>query len=75
MARERAMDGSRWIEREWQSAESRRRWRAVVECLSRWRDRARQRRQLSGLDERMLADIGINRCDVMRECAKRFWEE
>jgi uncharacterized protein YjiS (DUF1127 family) len=75
MARERAMDGSRWIEREWQSAEPRRQWRAVVECLSRWRDRARQRRQLSGLDERMLADIGINRCDVMRECAKRFWEE
>ena len=69
------MDGTRWIEREWQAMEPRPLWRAVVECLSRWRNRARQRRELAALDERMLADIGINRCDVMRECAKRFWED
>jgi uncharacterized protein YjiS (DUF1127 family) len=75
MERERAMDGSRWIEWERQSPAPRPRWHAIVECLSRWRNRARQRRQLATLDDRMLADIGINRCDVMRECAKRFWED
>ena len=68
------MDGGRWIEWEWQVPTPRRRWRAVFECLSLWRDRARQRRQLAALDDRMLADIGINRCDVMRECDKHFWE-
>jgi uncharacterized protein YjiS (DUF1127 family) len=74
MERERTMDGGRWIEWERQSAEPRWRWDAVVACLSRWLDRARQRRQLATLDDRLLADIGINRCDVMRECDKRFWE-
>lgn len=69
------MDGGRWIEWERQSAAPWPRWRAVLECLSLWRDRARQRRQLAALDERLLADIGINRCDVMRECDKRFWED
>ncbi len=68
------MDGAQWIEREWQSADPRRRWRTVLECLSHWRDRARQRRQLATLDDRLLADIGISRCDVMRECDKHFWE-
>jgi uncharacterized protein YjiS (DUF1127 family) len=75
MERERTMDGTRWIEREWQAMEPRPFWRAAVECLSLWRNRARQRRQLATLEDRMLADIGINRCDVMRECAKRFWED
>lgn len=41
--------------------------------LSCWRDRARERRQLAGLDARALADIGITRLDVARECAKPFW--
>jgi uncharacterized protein YjiS (DUF1127 family) len=74
MERERTMDGTRWIEREWQSPTPHLRWHALVECISRWRNRARQRRQLATLDDRMLADIGINRCDVMRECDKHFWE-
>jgi uncharacterized protein YjiS (DUF1127 family) len=76
MERERSMDGGRWIDREWQASPRQRRgWRAVIETVSLWRDRARQRRQLAVLDERLLADIGINRCDVMRECDKRFWED
>jgi uncharacterized protein YjiS (DUF1127 family) len=76
MERERSMDGAQWIDREWQAEPKQRRgWRALVETVSLWRARARQRRQLAVLDDRMLADIGINRCDVMRECDKRFWED
>ena len=70
------MDGTRWIDREWTAAPQQRGgWRAILDSLSRWRDRARQRRQLSELDDRLLADIGITRCDVMRECDKHFWED
>jgi uncharacterized protein YjiS (DUF1127 family) len=70
------MDGGRWIEWEWQASPPRQRplWRAARECLSLWLGRARQRRQLATLDDRLLADIGISRCDVMRECDKPFWE-
>lgn len=38
-----------------------------------WQERARQRRHLSELDERMLQDIGVTRADVDREIAKPFW--
>jgi uncharacterized protein YjiS (DUF1127 family) len=75
MERERTMDGARWIDGEWQASHRQRRgWRTIIESVSLWRDRARQRRQLATLDDRMLADIGITRCDVMRECDKPFWE-
>jgi uncharacterized protein YjiS (DUF1127 family) len=74
-ARERSMDSGRWIECDWQAATPRQRrsWGAIITSISRWRDRARQRRQLASLDDRMLADLGISRCDVMRECDKPFW--
>ncbi|MEE8445811.1 MAG: DUF1127 domain-containing protein [Alphaproteobacteria bacterium] len=39
-----------------------------------WRDRARQRRRLLELDDRMLRDIGVTRSDVVRESDKPFWE-
>jgi len=69
------MDGGRWTQWEWQRTTARQpRWREVLGCISLWRDRARQRRQLAALDERSLADIGISRCDVRRECDKPFWE-
>jgi uncharacterized protein YjiS (DUF1127 family) len=75
MERERSMDGARWIDRDWQiSRRQQRGWRAIIESVSLWRDRARQRRPLATLDDRMLADISISRCDVMRECDKSFWE-
>jgi len=44
-----------------------------VETLALWRDRARQRRILAALDERMLSDIGRSRAAVKRESAKPFW--
>ncbi len=38
-----------------------------------WSERARQRRQLAALDDRMLKDIGLTRADVMSETDKPFW--
>ena len=37
-------------------------------------ERGRQRRALAKLDDRMLSDIGISRCDVERELEKAPWE-
>jgi uncharacterized protein YjiS (DUF1127 family) len=45
----------------------------VLATLVRWRDRARQRRQLAQLDARGWADIGVTRSDAIKECAKPFW--
>lgn len=36
-------------------------------------ERARQRRSLRELDDRLLRDVGLSRCDVAIECAKPFW--
>jgi uncharacterized protein YjiS (DUF1127 family) len=38
-----------------------------------WQERARQRRRLAELDDRMLKDIGLTRADVSREVEKPFW--
>lgn len=38
-----------------------------------WQQRARQRRQLAGLDDWQLEDIGISRAEAQREAAKPFW--
>lgn len=41
--------------------------------LALWRDRARQRRCLARLDDRLLRDIGLTRRDAEHEAAKPFW--
>jgi uncharacterized protein YjiS (DUF1127 family) len=46
----------------------------LPETLSLWQDRARQRRCLARLDDRLLRDIGIDRADALREIRKPFWE-
>lgn len=33
----------------------------------------RQRRRLAELDDRILKDIGLTRCDVMQETSRPFW--
>lgn len=38
-----------------------------------WRDRARTRRQLEMLDDRLLRDIGITRLQARSEAEKPFW--
>ncbi len=52
--------------------------RALVrafDAVETWRERRRDRDVLSRLDDRMLADIGLSRGDVMREIAKPFWRD
>ena len=39
-----------------------------------WQERARGRKELEQLDDRMLRDIGINRIDALREADKPFWK-
>lgn len=43
----------------------------AIFCL--WRQRARTRKQLAVLDERMLADAGISIADREAELDKPFW--
>ncbi len=45
----------------------------VFTTVLEWQERARQRRRLSELDDRMLKDIGLSRADVHREIEKPFW--
>jgi uncharacterized protein YjiS (DUF1127 family) len=66
------MDGGQWIER--RRPAKGRGVRKILTVLSVWNERARERRQLATLDDRLLSDIGISRCDVVREYDKPFWE-
>jgi uncharacterized protein YjiS (DUF1127 family) len=45
----------------------------AADLLLTWQERARQRRLLAGLDDRMLDDIGIGHDEVLREADKPFW--
>ncbi len=47
--------------------------RRLRAMLRLWAERARDRRQLARLDERLLADIGLTRDDADRICATPFW--
>jgi uncharacterized protein YjiS (DUF1127 family) len=47
--------------------------RRMAAAMVAYYDRARQRRALEGLDDRMLKDIGLSRADVHGECRKPFW--
>jgi len=46
---------------------------SVRATLETWFLRARQRRQLLSLSDRMLKDIGISRADAVAEGEKPFW--
>ena len=48
--------------------------RKALVTLRTWHWRARTRRQLLTLGDRMLADIGVSRMDASREAAKPFWQ-
>lgn len=43
------------------------------DMVLQWMERARQRRMLATLDDRMLDDIGIGHAEVLRESDKPFW--
>jgi uncharacterized protein YjiS (DUF1127 family) len=44
------------------------------DLLLSWTDRARQRRRLRALDDRMLRDIGVGRAAAWAEAKKWFWQ-
>ena len=46
---------------------------SVMNTLLIWDRRHRDRLHLTGLDERMLRDIGVTSADVAHEAAKPFW--
>jgi uncharacterized protein YjiS (DUF1127 family) len=60
LARRRAGDLALWLRR-------------AADLLLIWHERARQRRQLTSLNDRMLRDLGLTRADVMAETSKPFW--
>lgn len=45
----------------------------LFDMFMAWLDRARQRRHLAELDDRMLRDIGLSRAEVDGEISQRFW--
>lgn len=45
----------------------------ILAALLRWRERARQRRQLLEMSDHMLRDIGITRADARAEAERPFW--
>jgi len=66
------MDGSTWIALP-KPAPRASHLAGLIALLRRWHHRAGERRVLARLDDRMLADIGINRLEQARECGKPFW--
>ena len=60
LARRRVGDLALWLRR-------------AADLLLIWHERARQRRQLTSLNDRMLRDLGLTRADVMAESSKPFW--
>ncbi len=46
-----------------------------LSTLRQWRRRAQDRRQLAGLSDLMLQDIGITRADAEYLASKPFWKE
>jgi uncharacterized protein YjiS (DUF1127 family) len=47
----------------------------LLDLLSNWLRRARERRALQGLDDGMLKDIGLTRVDIEFEVHKPFWRD
>ena len=47
--------------------------RAALGAVDLWHQRARQRRQLSVLEDRLYSDIGVTAGDAHRESQKPFW--
>ena len=46
---------------------------SIAAVFGRWIARREQRQSLLDLDDRLLRDIGISRCDALREGERPFW--
>jgi uncharacterized protein YjiS (DUF1127 family) len=49
------------------------RWRQYKRLLGAWRSRCQSRRELMGLSDRYLDDIGITRSSAGYQASKLFW--
>ncbi len=47
---------------------------AAFRTLWSWQYRYRYRRELGGLDDHLLRDIGVTHLDAQAESAKHFWQ-
>ena len=43
--------------------------------IALWRDVSRQRRELGGMSDLVLKDIGLSRVDAEREARRPFWDQ
>ncbi|WPP47142.1 DUF1127 domain-containing protein [Pseudomonas sp. AN-1] len=50
-------------------------WRRAWQKVRRWRQLARQRRQLAMLSDATLKDIGLSRADIWVESHRPFWDD
>ncbi|MNF35594.1 hypothetical protein D3C85_610300 [compost metagenome] len=50
-------------------------WRRAWQKVLRWRQLARQRRQLAMLSDATLKDIGLSRADIWTESHRPFWDD
>ena len=48
--------------------------RAAANAVYRWTQRARQRKHLAQLDDRLLKDVGITPLAAAEEAKKPFWK-
>jgi uncharacterized protein YjiS (DUF1127 family) len=46
---------------------------SLASAIGEWNRRLRDRRELAGLCERSLRDIGLSRYDALQEANKPFW--
>ena len=46
---------------------------AMLQLIEVWRARSSERRRLRTLDDRLLKDFGIGRCEAEAESRKPFW--
>jgi uncharacterized protein YjiS (DUF1127 family) len=47
--------------------------RSALDAVFLWHERAKSRRTLATLDDRMLRDLGIDQATARREAAQPFW--
>ncbi len=48
---------------------------AILNRIDVWQARSAQRWRLAALDDRLLKDFGVSRCDTEAEIRKPFWRQ
>lgn len=68
---------AKWMGSDWQRVGDARPawWRRAWQRIVRWRELARQRRQLAMLSDVALKDIGLSRADIWVETQRPFWDD